>query len=58
MRAFTMLLTFLGGLVLGVLAQIPKLARALDLFRQIHLQFALEPCDFIVESLENSVFHR
>ncbi len=50
-------LPFLGGLVLGVLAQIAVLARALDLPRQVDLQLALERGDFVVESLENPILH-
>ena len=51
-------LALLGGLVLGVLAQVAQLARALNLLRQLDLQLALERRDFLVETLENSLFHR
>ena len=51
------LLTLLRGLVLGVLAQVAQLARALDLLRQLDLQLALERGDFVVEFLENAIFH-
>ena len=40
------LLTLLGRLVFGVLAQIAKLARPLDLLGQVDLQLALERMRF------------
>src|SRR5687768_7165711 len=52
------ILPVLGSLVLRVLAQIAKLARPLDLLRQIHLQLALEGGDLVVETLDDSFFHR
>ena len=51
------LLPLLGGLVLGVLAQVAQLARALDLLRQLELQLALERGDLVVETLQNAIFH-
>ena len=58
MRDVDDVLALLGGLVLGVLAQVAQLARALNLLREIDLQLALEHGDFVVESLENPLFHR
>ena len=51
-------LALLGRLVLGVLTQIAELARALDLFRQLRLQLAVELLDFVFEFLENPRLHR
>jgi TrmH family RNA methyltransferase len=42
--------------VLGVLAQVAELARALDLLRQLALQLLLELCDFVLELLQQSRF--
>ena len=51
-------LAILCRLVLSVLAQVPEFAGPLDLFRQIDLQLTFKHGDFIIESLENPVFHR
>ncbi len=51
-------LAFLRRVVLGVLAEIAELARALDLLRQLRLQLALELMNLVFELLENPRFHR
>src|SRR5687767_14823136 len=51
-------LTLFGRFILGVLAQIAQLAGALNLLRKIDLQLALERGDFVVELLQNPLFHR
>ena len=51
-------LPLLRGLILGVLAQIAELARALDLLRQLELQLAIERLDFVLELLDQPIFHR
>src|SRR5215203_3042062 len=52
------LLPLLRRLVLRVLAQVAELAGTLDLLRQVDLQLALECSDFLVEPLQNPLFHR
>src|SRR5205085_9000063 len=47
----------LRGLVLGVLAQVAELARALDLLRELDLQLALQRGDLIIEALEDPILH-
>ena len=44
--------------VLRVLAQVAQLARALDLLRQLELQLAIERLDFVLEFLDQTIFHR
>ena len=51
-------LPLLRGLVLGVLAQVAQLARALDLLGQLELQLAVERVDLVLELLDQSLFHR
>lgn len=51
-------LPFFRRLILGVLTQVSELARALDFFRQLRLQFSLESRHFVFEPLEQSLFHR
>src|SRR5471030_1718335 len=45
-------------LVLGVLAQIAELARALDLLRQLELELVVQRVNFVFEFLDQPVFHR
>ena len=51
-------LTLLRRVVLGVLAQVAQLARALDLPRQLDLQLAIERVDLVFELLDQPLFHR
>src|SRR5262245_60665896 len=44
-------------MILGVLTQIAQLTRALDFFRQLRLQLALQLLDLFFEFLENLRFH-
>jgi hypothetical protein len=50
-------LAFLRGGVLSVLAQVAELAGALDLFRELRIELALEAGNLVVKPLENSFFH-
>ena len=50
-------LALFGGVILGVLAQVAVLARALDLLGQILRQLALEHRDFVFESFDQTGFH-
>ena len=50
-------LSILRGLILGVLAQVAQLARALDFLRQFAVQLALEIGDFVFEFLEDFGLH-
>ena len=50
-------LPLLRRLVLGVLAQVAQLARALNLFRELHVQLALESVQFVFKSLEKLLLH-
>ena len=51
-------LAFFRRLVLGVLAQVAELARALNLFGELLVQLALEGVQLVFKSLEKSFFHR
>ena len=51
------LLPLLRRLVLGILAEVAKLARALNLLGEFDLQLALQCRDLVIEPLENPVFH-
>jgi hypothetical protein len=51
-------LALFGRRVLGVLAQVAELARPLDLFRKLRVELALQAGNLVVESLQNSFFHR
>ena len=50
-------LPLLGGLVLGVLAQVAQLAGTLDFLRQLGLQLPVQRVDFVLELLEQPGFH-
>ena len=50
-------LPFFRRLVLGVLAQVAELARALDLARQLGLQLLVELRDLVLEFLQDPLFH-
>jgi hypothetical protein len=52
------LLPFLCGLVFCVLTQIAVLARALDFFRKLVPQLALERGNLVGEPLQNAILHR
>ena len=51
-------LPLLGRVVLGVLAQVAQLARALDLLGQFDLQLALERLDLVFEPFDQVCLHR
>ncbi len=44
-------LTLLGGMILGVLAQVAELARALNFLRQLRFQLAIQLMDLFLELL-------
>ena len=50
-------LAFLGGVVLGVFAQVSQFAGTFDLERQLELELAIERGDLVVELLEQLFFH-
>ncbi len=50
-------LPLLGGVILGVLAQVAQLARALNLLRQLRLQLAIELVDLVLELLQDPRLH-
>src|SRR5262249_44958007 len=50
-------LALLGRLVFGVLAEVAQFARALDLSGELRLQLLVELGDFVLEFLQDPVFH-
>src|SRR5665213_2755690 len=50
-------LPLLRRLVLGVLAQVAQLARALDLLRQLELQLVIQRLNLVLELANQAIFH-
>ncbi len=50
-------LAFLRGVVLGVLAQVSELARALNFLREFGLELAVQSLDLVLELLEELRLH-